>query len=198
MVIDIIFFFAAIFGFYLGYSRGIIKTVFTVLSLLFGIVAAAKFGPALTHFLESAFNYHNPLMFFAGLILAFMLTLILIRTLASGLEGVLQSANINIINKVAGGLVMSGLMVALFSTLVIFADRSHIINDDAKRESRAYPLLQQFPDFVAVAGKTVYPIFKDFWVYSIDTMDRLKDLNVERTESDNIFDIEEEEKTSNQ
>ncbi len=194
MVIDIIFFLVAIFGFYMGYARGIIKTVFTVLSLLFGVVAAAKFGPALTRFLESAFNYHNPLMFFAGLILAFMLTLILIRTLAS----VLQSANINIINKVAGGLVMSGLMVALFSTLVIFADRSHIINDDAKRESRAYPLLQQFPDLVSVAGKTVYPIFKDFWVYSIDTMDRLKDLNVERTESDNIFDIEEEEKTSKQ
>ena len=196
MVIDIIFFFAAIFGFYIGFSRGIIRTVFTVLSLLFGVVAAVKFGPALTRFLESALNYHNPLMFFAGLILAFMLTLVLIRTLASGLEGVLQSANINIINKVAGGLVMAGLMIALFSTLVIFADRSHIINDDAKRESRAYPILQQFPDLVSVAGKTVYPIFKDFWVYSIDTMDRLKDLNVERTESDNIFDIEEEEKTS--
>ena len=91
---------------------------------------------------------------------------------------------------------MSGLMVAFFSTLVVFADRSHIINEDAKRESKAYPVLQQFPDFVSVAGKTVYPIFKDFWVYSIDTMDRLKDMNVERTESDNIFDIEEEEKTS--
>lgn len=196
MVIDIIFFFMAIFGFYLGFSRGIIKTVFTVLSLLFGVVAAAKFGPSLTRFLESAFNYSNPLMFFAGLILAFMLTMILIRTLASGLEGVLQSANINIINKVAGGLVMSGLMVTFFSTLVIFADRSHIINDDAKRESRAYPILQRFPDLASVAGKTVYPIFKDFWVFSIDTMDRLKDMNVERTESDNIFDIEEEEETS--
>lgn len=196
MVIDIIFFFMAIFGFYMGFTRGIIKTVFTVLSLLFGVVAAIKFGPSLTRFLESAFDYSNPLMFFAGLILAFMLTLILIRTLASGLEGVLQSANINIINKVAGGLVMSGLMVAFFSTLVVFADRSHIINEDAKRESKAYPVLQQFPDFVSVAGKTVYPIFKDFWVYSIDTMDRLKDMNVERTESDNIFDIEEEEKTS--
>ena len=103
MVIDIIFFFMAIFGFYMGFTRGIIKTVFTVLSLLFGVVAAIKFGPSLTRFLESAFDYSNPLMFFAGLILAFMLTLILIRTLASGLEGVLQSANINIINKVGRG-----------------------------------------------------------------------------------------------
>lgn len=195
MVIDFIFLLMAAFGFYMGFSRGIIRTVFTVLSVLFGVVAAVKFGPPLTRFLEASFNYHNPLMFFAGLILAFMLTLILIRTLASGLEGVLQSANINIINKVAGGLVMSGLMLALFSTLVLFADRSHIINDDAKTESRLYPVLQQFPDFVAVAGKTAYPVIKDFWIYSVDTMDRLKDLNVERSESDNIFDIEEEEKT---
>lgn len=186
----------AIMGFYMGFSRGIIKTVFTVLSLLLGILAAAKFGPALTRFLEVSFNYHNPLMFFAGLMLAFLLTMILIRTLSNGLEGILQAANINIINKAAGGLVMAALMIALYSTLVSFADRAHIINQAAKQDSKSYPVLIQFPDFISVAGKTVVPLFKDFWVYSADTMDRLKDLNVERTESDNIFDIEDEKETS--
>lgn len=47
---------------------------------------------------------------------------------------------------------------------------------------------------VFVVGKIVYFIFKDFWVYFIDIMDWLKDLNVECIEFDNIFDIEEEEK----
>ncbi|MBK8705844.1 MAG: CvpA family protein [Saprospiraceae bacterium] len=86
MIVDILFLIAAGYGFYLGFSRGIIKTVFTVLSIMIGVVAAAKFGPAMTDFLESVANSHSPLMFIAGLLLTFVATMLLIRIAANVAE----------------------------------------------------------------------------------------------------------------
>lgn len=193
MAIDIMCAMMALYGFYLGYTRGIIKTVFTVLSIFFGIVAAAKFGPAMTEFLQSAFNYYNPLMFLAGLMLSFILTMALIRLLANGLEGILESANINVINQFLGGVVLSGALVAIFSLLVLFGDRAHIIDKQTKKDSLTYPFLEQMPDRLMQLGTMVRPVFSDFWDYSVDFMDRLERMNVEQTESDNFFDIDEKE-----
>ncbi|PHN04451.1 CvpA family protein [Flavilitoribacter nigricans] len=194
MAIDIMCAMMALYGFYLGYSRGIIKTVFTVLSIFFGVVAAAKFGPAMTEFLQSAFNYYNPLMFVAGLMLAFILTMALIRLLANGLEGILETANINFINQTLGGAVLSLALVAVFSLLVLFGDRAHIIDRQTKQDSVTYPILEKMPDKLLQVGKLVRPVFTDFWNYSVDFMDRLERMNnMETTESDNIFDIEEDD-----
>lgn len=183
----------AVYGFYLGFSRGIIKTVFTVVAVMFGILAAAKFGPSMTDFLQSIFNYHNPLMFLAGLLLTFVLTMAGIRMLSNGLEGVLQSANINIINQISGGVVMALILVAFFSVLVLFGNKSHIIDDTTKEDSITYPMLERMPDQLLAAGKVVKPVFSDFWQYSVDFMDRLENMNVERTEKDNVFDIDDED-----
>lgn len=196
MAIDLMCAMMALYGFYLGYTRGIIKTVFTVLSIFFGIVAAAKFGPAMTEFLQSAFNYHNPLMFLAGLMLAFILTMALIRLLANSLEGLLESANINVINQVLGGAVLSIALVAIFSLLVMFGDRAHIINKETKSTSATYPILEKMPAQLLKVGQVIRPVFSDFWHYSVDFMDRLERMNVEKTESDNFFDLEEDESDS--
>lgn len=190
MAIDIMCVMMALYGFYLGYSRGIIKTVFTVLSIFFGIMAAAKFGPAMTEFLQSIFNYHNPLMFVAGLMLSFILTMALIRLLANGLEGILETANINFINQVMGGVVLAGVLVAIFSLLVMFGDRAHIIDNRTKAESRTYPLLETMPDRLLQLGSVIRPIFSDFWDYSVDFMDRLE---MKQEEYNNIFDADEGE-----
>lgn len=197
MAIDIMCAMMALYGFYLGYSRGIIKTVFTILSIFFGIVAAAKFGPAMTEFLQSAFNYYNPLMFLAGLMLAFILTMALIRLLANGLEGLLETANINFINQVLGGVVLATALTAIFSLLVLFGDRAHIIDDRTKRDSVTYPMLEVMPAKLMTLGTMVRPVFTDFWNYSVDFMDRLERMNnVETSESDNIFDIDENDDDS--
>ena len=74
-------------------------------------------------------------MFIAGFLLAFVLTMFLIRLFARGLEGLLERANINIVNQVAGGLLLSGLMILLYSVILWFGDKSHLIDDATKRQS---------------------------------------------------------------
>ena len=101
MTLDIIFILFAGLGFWMGYSRGIIKTVFTVLSFTIGLLAAFKMAPAFTNFLEDLTKNNNPLMFIAGFLLSFIIMMVILRLIARGLEGLLKSANINFINQIA-------------------------------------------------------------------------------------------------
>lgn len=193
MVIDVIFAVFALWGFYLGFSRGIIKTVFTILSVVFGLMMAFRFGPDVTSFLETAVN-DNALMFLAGFLLTFVLTMVIIRLFASFLEGALESANINFINQAIGGTVMAGIMVLLYSVLLWFGDRSHLINEEAKQESTTYTYLEQYPELVWYYGEKAKPVLEDFWDHSIEFMDRLEDAKVQREESDPvIYDLPDEE-----
>jgi len=189
MAIDIIFIITMLYGFYLGFSKGIIKTVFTVLSIIFGLMAAFKFSPAMTDFLESAFSNNNPLMLIAGFLLTFVITMIIIRMIASGLEGVLKTANINIINQLAGGILLSGILILLYSVILWFGDQATLINNEAKGKSITYVYLEKFPGQAKNIAYKVQPIFQDFWNQSLDMMDRLEEMKVQEESEPNIYDI---------
>ncbi len=192
MVIDIIFAIVVLSGFWLGFSRGIIKTVFTVLSFVFGLMAAFKFAPAMTKFLETTFRDDNPLFFLAGFLLSFVLMMLLIRTLARGLEGVLKTANINIVNQLAGGMLLGGVFVLVFSTLLSFSDRTHLISPETKAQSMTYPYLEQYPTYVYAAAEKMKPMFQEFWDQSIRMMDRMEEMSIEQTENTTVEDRSDE------
>ena len=97
MAIDIILVIFTIYGFWVGFSRGIIGTIFTVLSYVFGVLAAMKLSPSVTRLLEEQF-YASPFMFIAGFLLTFIGTMMLLRLVGRSIEGVLKSVNINIVN----------------------------------------------------------------------------------------------------
>lgn len=193
MIIDILFLIIAGWGFYQGFTKGIIKTFFTIFSVLFGLVVAFKLSPAATRFLETAFNTESAFTFVAGFILVFLLTIIVIRLIAGFFEKALQSANINVINQAAGGVLLGALYTLLFSYLLWFADASHIIKDNTKTESVTYLQLKEFPTRMKSVYEYVKPAFKDFWNESVRFMDRLEEGNVQQTETQHtIFDVPEE------
>ncbi len=196
MAIDIIFVITMLYGFYLGFSKGIIKTVFTVLSIMFGLMAAFKFAPAMTDFLESAFSNNNPLMLIAGFLLSFVLTMVIIRMIARGLEGLLKTANINIINQLAGGILLSGVLILLYSVILWFGDQATLINKEAKSKSITYVYLEKFPSQAKGIAYKIQPVFQEFWNQSLDMMDRLEEMKVKEETEPNIYDIPEDEETT--
>ena len=191
MVIDIICLVFLAYGFWVGYSRGIISTVLSLVSYLFGVLAAMKFGPIAAEMILEAFPAVTSAgAFVLGVVLLFFLTLILFRIIARGLTGFMERVNINFINQVLGGILSGLFFTFIFSGLVYFGDRSKIISDEVKADSITYPVLIQLPDIVIEKGKAVFPIFYDFYEQAVDAMDRLRD-NVDRQERDSIFDLEE-------
>ncbi len=193
MVIDIILVIVTLTGFYLGFNRGIIKTVFTVLSLTLGMVAAFKFAPITTDLLSNLLSTSNPLMFIAGFLLSFVVTMILIRTLANGLEGILKTANINFINQLLGGAVTAGFLIMAFSVLLQFGEKAHLVDKQSMAESKTYGYLKQYPPYVYDLAGKLWPVAEEFWHQSLDMMDKLENMGVEKSESEpNVFDIPDE------
>ncbi|MAT53328.1 MAG: hypothetical protein CMN32_02525 [Saprospirales bacterium] len=198
MIIDILFLIVAGWGFYQGFTKGIIKTFFTIFSILFGLVVAFKLSPAATRFLETAFNTESAFTFVAGFLMVFLLTMIVIRLLAKFVESALQSANINFINQVIGGIVLGALYTLMLSYLIWFADASHIIKEKTKTESMTYTQLKEFPSKMKSVYEFVKPAFRDFWNESIRFMDKLEEQNLEQTDSQHtIFDVPDENSTQN-
>ena len=194
MVLDAIFLILAGWGFFVGFSRGIIKTVFTLFSVIFGIMAAMKFGPAATRFLETAFDGDSKWLFFAGTLLAFVLTMMIIRMTANGLENILETANINIINKFAGGVLFASLITLMYSLILWFGKQAHVVTEKTTADSYTYAYLEQFPGQMRNVYDIVSPSFKEFWDEAVEAMDKIQE-TVERTESDPaIYDIPEDVK----
>jgi|AntRauTorckE5430_2_1112549.scaffolds.fasta_scaffold01179_5 membrane protein required for colicin V production len=191
MAIDIICLIFLAYGFWIGYSKGIISTVLSLASYIFGVLAAMKFGPIMG---DMIFGWAPVLTsvgaFVLGVIAVFVMTLVLFRIVAKGLTSFMENININFINQILGG-VLSGLFFTfIFSGLVFFGDQSRIVTDDLRTSSITYTPLAQIRIAVWEQGKDLYPVFRDFYDKSVNAMDRLRD-NVDKGESDSIFDLEE-------
>jgi membrane protein required for colicin V production len=174
MAIDIIFAIVALYGIYMGFSKGIIKTVFTVLALLLGFMIAVRFSVYATDLLKNIFNTDNPMLFLAGFVLCFILTVVLLRFIAKMLERVLEGLGINFINKIAGGLVIATLFTLIFSILIWFADRAKVIPDSTKDKSITYPYLQAFPTQARTFAEKLKPFFESTYEQGVETLDELE------------------------
>lgn len=79
MFIDLIAVIILIYGLYIGYTRGIIKTVFSAVSIFIGILAALKLSPITINILEKLFTIHPGINFLLGFGLTFLLVMMGVR-----------------------------------------------------------------------------------------------------------------------
>lgn len=172
MIIDLIFLFAAGFGFYRGYNSGILKTIFTGLSLLVGLFVAMRYSVPFSEALGRIFDVDHPFMFIAGFLLAFILSMFAIRMLAQVLEKLLENLNVNIINKLAGGIVFSTLLILLYSVVLWFLVEADLVSNAKINESFTYPYIETFPEQSRELIKNVEPIIQDFWQSSGEAMEK--------------------------
>lgn len=175
MMLDIIVVLVVAFGFYTGYSRGLIKTVFDTLSLIIGILAALKLSPITINALDGLLNISPSFTYLIGIVITFLLVMALVRFVGRKLEDVLEAANINVLNKLAGG-VLQGLFFAFLISMVLWVLGNYsIVKEETKSNSVTYPLLEPLPEAGKSIFKAVKPIFQDFWDKTVDVMETIGD-----------------------
>lgn len=182
MALDIVVILIVAFGFYAGFSRGIVKTVFDTLSLFIGIMAAMILTPTTIGLLEKVLNLPEKFSYFIGLVVTFIAVMAAVRFIGRRIENVLESANINILNKIAGG-AFQGLFFAFILSMILWTlGNYNVLKPETKQNSMTYPLLEPLPE----AGKAVFtavkPIFKSFWDKTVDVMQSVAD-SAEQTEN---------------
>ncbi|MBC7774921.1 MAG: CvpA family protein [Phycisphaerae bacterium] len=182
MPIDIGFIAFFAYGFWQGYSRGIISTVFTLVLYVFGFILAFKMAPTMTSVLKSMFHSDNPTMFLAGFLVNLLIIMLIVRSAARALEAAMRMAYLGIINQVAGGVAMGGFLVVVYSVLVWFATKVQFVNEATISESKTYSFLEPIPAKAKDLAVKMKPLALDVWGSSMNWMDHLDKYGVDRTE----------------
>lgn len=183
MPIDVICLIAFAFGFWQGYNRGIIGTVFNLLAYVFGAILAFKMAPTAAIVLGKLFNSQNPAMYVAALLLNLFVVMFIMRQAAKGVEGIFEAAYLGVFNKIAGGIMTGVFMVLAYSVVLWFLAKVQFLDQSTMAESRTYPYLEVMPGKAKGAAVRFKPLFQDFWDTSINWMDRLERYGVQQTQT---------------
>ncbi len=163
MWIDITFLAIAGFAFYKGYHAGIIKMVFTIVSVLIGLLIAMRFAAEVTAGLQRVFHTQHPLLFLVGFLVTFLLVMWLVRWLAKKLEGILESIKLNFINELQGGILYALLATIVLASALGLINRAGFISPESREKSMTWPLLEMVPGQAQVAYTKLKPVFNKFW-----------------------------------
>jgi len=174
MTIDFVVAIFVTMGFYMGYSRGLIKTVFDTLSLIIGILAALKLSPIIINLLQQIIDTSPALTFIMGIILTFVLVMVIIRFIGRKFEYILESLNINFINKMAGGAIQALFFAYLLSMGLMLLNSINVLKPEAKSASITYSLIEPLKDKGSSILLKAKPIFSGFWDKTLETMDEIK------------------------
>ena len=185
MYIDIFLALVLAFGFYVGYNRGIIKSLFAVVSLIVAVLAAMKLSPLTITFLDNQLSWDPRWIVVLGFVLTFMVVVIAVRYLGKMVEGAMAKLEINFINKMMGGSVSAFLFLVVFSTFIWFMDDVNLISQKTKEESMTYDAVRPVPQMVATLGRQVKPLFQNFWDKTSEAMDKIREEAEENKEEEN-------------
>jgi membrane protein required for colicin V production len=180
--IDLVFILVLGFGFWQGYSRGIIGTVFNVLAYLFGVVLAFKMAPTTTEILKRMFNSENPGMFVVAFFLNMGIIVFMMRAAANALEKGMQAVYLGFVNRVLGGALMAGIALLIYSVLLWFAVSVTIINKETQQGSKTYPLLVQMRGSAEDLANRLMPFAKEMWDTSKDWLGDVDKFNGQKAE----------------
>lgn len=174
MTIDILAAAVAAYGFYLGYTKGIVKTLFGFVAVFIGLIAALKLSPYLVKALENISGNDSPMIFLVGFALTFVLTLFLVRFLGNRFEDLLKAIKINFFNQLIGGTALSILFLVLFSYGIWFANQVKVIPDRSKKASYSYHYLEKLPERSRLLFSKLKPLFREFSEKANETIERVK------------------------
>ncbi len=174
MIIDIIVLIVVGLGFFNGFKRGLINTVFDTLSLLVAVVATLKLSPLMIGFIQKVIS-NQSLAFILGFVITFLLVIFIIRFIGDRLTDAVEAIQLDSINKLLGGAVMGLFMAVLLSFMIFFGQKSNLISEKAISESNTYSLLQPLPEASKSLIAKSKPMFTGFWDKMMETFDSIKE-----------------------
>ncbi len=181
MILDIILVLLVTYGFYTGFNRGLIDTLFDVISIVVGILVALKLSYIIINFLEKILPNLSPqLVYLIGLVLTFFLVMLIIRFIGKKIEGLFKFANVNIINKIGGGILKALILATAFSFAVLLISQIGLLEDETIQQSRTYKLVEPFPEYAKDGFEKVKPFFQEFWDKTLEIIDKAKELEQKR------------------
>jgi len=128
MVIDIFFLLMAAFGFYFGYTFGLMQVVLMVLSLSAAILAAMGLTPMTSELISETFEVESPFLPFLAFLVTLFIVLMMARMVSKLLEETVEGKRFDTMSQIIGGVVMGLVFTLLYSVLVTFFGRANVLD----------------------------------------------------------------------
>ena len=163
MVLDIIFLLVVIAAFYSGFKQGIIYAVLTFVGVFLGVITALNFSTFAGVWLVKNFNIPEIIIPVLSFVVVLVVVVAAVKIVAFLAQKILQTINLNFVNKLAGGALFGVLGAFLFSVLFSFIDNYGFFTAGLKAESQVYPIISTFGPKVFETASELLPMFKDIY-----------------------------------
>jgi len=128
MTIDVLFIIMATFGFYFGFTFGLIKVVLMVVSLGLAAFTAMAFTPMTTSIIIETFKIDSAVLPFLSFLITLLVVLMLARIATKLIEETVDNKKFDVVSQIIGGLMMAFVFTLLYSVLVTFFGQAKVID----------------------------------------------------------------------
>lgn len=160
MIIDSLYFVFLCIGFWQGFKKGIIETLFGVAALFLGILISVKLSHQMSVLLRDTFGWTTKLLPFISLAVLMAITVAVIRFITKLIENVAQDVQLGFFNKLLGAVLWSLVLSIVFSVIIWLLNQMNILPEDMKTDSKMYKhLVDLAPETFNFLGEML-PYFK--------------------------------------
>ncbi len=159
MFIDIVFFILMIMAVFKGISKGFIVAVFSLLAFIIGLAAALKLSAVVATHLHKTMNVSGYWLPFLSFLIVFIAVVFIVRWAAALIKKVAGIFFLGWLDTLAGIVLYAVMYLMIYSVILFFATRLHLISAAAQASSQTYSFVEPFgPKVMSGLGKLI-PFF---------------------------------------
>lgn len=163
MVIDLIFLILMLLAVIKGYRRGFIIAIFSFVAIIIGLAAALKLSATVAGWLSQSTSINTKWLPFISFLLVMLGVGLLVKACAKLIEEAVKIAMMGFLNKLAGIVLYMILYSIIFSVLLFYADKMHILKSSAISNSLCYHYIEPIAPKIIDAFGDVIPVFKNLF-----------------------------------
>lgn len=163
MTLDIIFAGLMIMAAIKGFQRGVIVAVFSVVAFIIGLAAAIKLSAVVAAHLGKAVKLSDQWLPVISFAVVFLVVILLVRLGANMLEKSVKWATLGWVNKMGGIVLYAVLYTFIFSIILFYTEKIHLLKADTIAASVTYPFVQPWGSKVIDSLGEVVPLFKNMF-----------------------------------
>ncbi|PWU03453.1 MAG: colicin V production protein [Bacteroidetes bacterium] len=183
MWIDLIFLIVIIGAIAKGVRRGLIIALFSFVALFVGLAAALKLSAHVANYLRHNTHIEGKWLPVLSFILLFVAVVLLIRWGAEFISTAFDFAMLGWVNKLAGALLYVGMYTLIFSVVLFYADKMHLISEKTEKSSITYGMIAPLAPTIIDGLGSIIPLFKNMFRDLEDFFENIhKDLPKETTQ----------------
>ena len=163
MVLDIICGIILIGALFKGYTKGFIIALFSFAALLIGLAAATKLSAVVASKIGHDTGMSASWLPFVSFLAIMIAVTLIVRLVAGMLQKAAEIILLGWANKLAGILLFGAIYMTIWSVVLFYGDKLHLITESTKAASKTYSYIAPWGPKVLDTIGQVIPVFKDMF-----------------------------------